>query len=387
MSTTIAGPHRIADALPLPPSGAVLGGYARREDRYRVAVTASPPETRAALLSLLEGVERVAVIADATALELHGGGLVEGLVDAGLDLGVHVVLPGEQSKALDRAVALWDELAHSSISRRDVVLNLGGGVVCDLGGWVASVYMRGLPYVNVPTTLLAQVDGALGGKVAVNHDVAKNLLGGFHQPLAVVADVSVLGTVPRRHRAAGAAECVKKAVIASPALWRLLDEELEAVLRAEPGPLRRLVRAAVAIKTALIGRDPYEEDLRRPLNFGHTIGHPLETVAGYGALLHGEAVAFGMVVETRIAVQRGLCGEAFARGLTGLLRRAELPTSALDLPEGITADELLGAMEKVRHIRAGSLRFVLPVRLGETVVADDVAGAEIRGALAECGVR
>lgn len=383
---TVTELHRIVDSFDLPAADAALGGRARRDEHYAVHVTRSPQATAQALLEATEGAEHVAVIADAGALELHGERLLGGLRDHGRELHVHQVPPGEPSKALEPALVLWDALARSPIGRRDVVLNLGGGVVCDLGGWVASGYMRGLPYVNVPTTLLAQVDGALGGKVAVNHPVAKNLIGAFHQPRAVVADVATLGTLPRRHLAAGLAECIKKAVIASPALWELIDREAEAMLGGDLEAQARLVRAAVAIKTALIERDPYEHDLRRPLNFGHTIGHPLETVAGYGTLLHGEAVAFGMVVETRIAAARGVCDERLVTDLLELLRRCDLPAAAADLPPGVTARALLAATEKVRHIRAGSLRFVLPVALGACVVADDVGEPEIVAALDACGV-
>jgi 3-dehydroquinate synthase len=263
----------------------------------------------------------------------------------------------------------------------------GGGVVADLGGWVASGYMRGVPYVNVPTTLLAQVDGALGGKVAVNHPLAKNLLGAFHQPVAVVANVGFLRTTSDRHLRAGLAEAIKKAIIASPEYLAFIEDNLDELLvRRDNAALERLVVSAAAIKTELIGRDPYEADLRRPLNFGHTIGHPLETVTGYGPLLHGEAVAFGMVVESQIAAARGLLDEAGLRRIVALLERCRLPTAASDLPAAVDADAVLDAMEKVRLIRAGSLRFVLPVAPGQTVIADDVDENEIREALAAAGV-
>jgi 3-dehydroquinate synthase len=241
--------------------------------------------------------------------------------------------------------------------------------------------------VNLPTTLLAQVDGALGGKVAANHPVAKNLLGAFHSPVAVVANVGFLRTTSGRHLRAGLAEAIKKAMIASPDYWRFIEGSVDALLERDLDALERLVHSAAAIKTALIERDPYERDLRRPLNFGHTVGHPLETVTGYGPLLHGEAVAFGMVVESRIAHARGLLDERTLARLLALLRACALPTTAAELPAEIDADAVLTAMEKVRQIRAGSLRFVLPAALGETVIADDVGEGEVREALAACGVR
>jgi 3-dehydroquinate synthase len=377
---------RIRDAIPLPGDGDPLVGRAARSDAYPVHVVRTFPEAVERLVALLDGAS-VAVVTDECVESLYGGPLLRGLRAAGLDPLVRALPAGEPTKSLDRAVELWHWLAVSEIGRRDVVVAFGGGVISDLAGWVASAYMRGLPYVNVPTTLLAQVDGALGGKVAVNHPVAKNLLGAFHQPLAVVASVDLLSTTSARHVRAGLAEAIKKAVIASPALWGFIDAHAEAIIARDARALERLVRAAAAIKTELIERDPYEADLRRPLNFGHTVGHPLETVSGYGALLHGEAVALGMVVETRIAALRGtLDGELLER-LLELLRRCGLPTSAKDLPVAIDGEAVLGAMEKVRLIRAGSLRYVLPVALGETLIADDVSPEEVRGALRSCDFR
>jgi 3-dehydroquinate synthase len=375
----------VRDRLPMPLDGSALLGRAAREDSYPIHVTGSLAETVERLAGVIEG-RRVGIVTDTVVEALYGPDLVRGVRALADEVLVRAIPAGEASKSLDRAVELWHWLARGPLARRDVLLSFGGGVVCDLGGWVASAYMRGLPCVNVPTTLLAQVDGALGGKVAVNHPVAKNLLGAFYQPSAVVADISFLASQERRHLAAGLAECVKKAMIASPEYWRFIHRNADAVLAREPAALRRLVRGAAAIKTELIARDPYEHDLRRPLNFGHTIGHPLETVSGYAPLLHGEAVAFGMVVEARIAAARGLLAPGLLAHLAGLLRRCGLPTTAAELPPGISADAVLAAMEKVRLIRDGSLRYVLPVGLGVTVIADDVGEREVRRALAECGL-
>lgn len=378
-------PYRVADAIPLPGPGDEVVARAAREDAYPIHVTTTIEAALDRLSGLIEGAA-VAVLTDENVEALYGPLLLRGLRDAGKEPLVRVLPAGEPSKSLDQAVAAWHWLAESDIARRDVLIAFGGGVVADLGGWVASGYMRGIPYVNVPTTLLAQVDGALGGKVAANHPVAKNLLGAFHQPAGVVANIGFLRTTSARHLRAGLAEAIKKAVIASPAYWEFIDEHAEAILRLDPSPLECLVRSAAAIKTALIERDPYERDLRRPLNFGHTIGHPLETVTGYGPLLHGEAVAFGMVVEARIAHARGLLGDVPLERLIALLERCRLPATAADLPFAVDGDAVLAAMEKVRQIRAGSLRYVLPVTFGETVIADDVEPDEARDALAACGV-
>jgi 3-dehydroquinate synthase len=382
--TPIAAGYRVRDAIPLPPPGHMVVAHAERHDSYPVFVERDLAATLDRLLALLDG-RRVAVLTDRTVETLYGPLLIRALRDAGTDPLVRALPAGEASKSLDRAVELWHWLAASPIARRDVLVAFGGGVIADLGGWVASGFMRGIPYVNVPTTLLAQVDGALGGKVAVNHPLAKNLLGAFHQPLGVVANVGFLRSTDARHLRAGLAEAIKKAMIASPAYWEFIEADADAILRHDADALARLVHAAAAIKTALIERDPYEDDLRRPLNFGHTVGHPLETVSGYGAILHGEAVAFGMVVEARIACTRGLLDPAWLARLVDLLRRCRLPVDAADLPVPVRSRELIAALEKVRLIRAGSLRWVLPVCPGETVIADDVTPAELQEALRACG--
>jgi 3-dehydroquinate synthase len=202
----------------------------------------------------------------------------------------------------------------------------------------------------------------------------------------VIANVGFLRTISGRHLRAGLAETIKKAMIASPEYWSFLETRADAILARDPVALERLVRSAAAIKTVLVERDPYEDDLRRPLNFGHTVGHPLETVTGYGPLLHGEAVALGMVVESRIAAARGLLAPALLERLLALLRRCGLPTVAGELAAPVEGEAVLAAMEHVRLIRAGSLRWVLPVDLGETVIADDVGEDEVRRALRDCGV-
>lgn len=376
---------RVCDAFELPNDGQTVVAAAQRRQTYAIEVTRTLGETLGHLAGLV-GDASVAIITDETVGALYGDAFVQALRAGGADVQLGTIPAGEASKSLRQAVRLWHWLADSTIARRDVVIALGGGVVNDLGGWVASAYMRGLSYINVPTTLLAQVDGAIGGKVAVNHPVAKNLIGAFHQPAGVVADISLLRSLDRRHMRAGIAETVKKAVIASPAYFEFIDGHAEALVEGDEDTLARLVRAAAAIKAAMIERDPYERDLRRPLNFGHTIAHPLETVSGYGPLLHGEAVAFGMVVESRIAAARGLLDAALLDRLISLLRRCGLPTRADELPAGMDATAVCGAMEKVRLIRAGSLRFALPVVVGETLIVDDVDGREVRRALEACGM-
>jgi 3-dehydroquinate synthase len=373
------------DAIELPAPGAPVQARAERHDSYPIVVTRSLEPTVERLLELI-GDAQVAVITDETVAALHGHTVVGALRRAGIEPEVAAVPAGERHKTLKQAFELLDWLTGTQLGRRDLIVNLGGGVVIDMGGWVACSYMRGVPYVNVPTTLIGQVDAGIGGKLAVNHPVAKNLIGGFFQPKAVISDVSFLATIGRRQLRAGLAESIKKAIIASPAYWRLIEDRADALLAAEPAALEALVHGAGAIKAELIERDPYVDDSRRTLGFGHAIAHPLETVTSYSELLHGEAVAFGMTVEAHLAAARGLLPADRLDRLLGLLRRVGLPTTAAELPAPVDPERLLNATERIRLIRGGGYRFVLPVDLGETVIADDVTPAELRAALRCCGV-
>ncbi|MFB9903383.1 3-dehydroquinate synthase [Allokutzneria oryzae] len=372
---------RVSERLPLPhdPDEAVVGS-ADRHDQYPVHVCRSEDDAVTRLVAEIGG-RRVALVTDDTVAELHARRLADRLTGTGLDVVMTSFPAGEANKSVATATALLDWLAGTELARRDVVVAVGGGVVIDTVGWVASAYMRGVPYINVPTTLLADVDAALGGKVAVDHPTAKNLIGAFYQPKAVVSNVGYLATLDRRQMRAGLAEAIKKGVISSPELFELIELKHSDILAADPDTSARLVHGASAIKCELIAKDPYEEDLRRPLNFGHTIGHAVETVTGYGPVLHGEAVSFGMACAARIAQRRGLLAPAALDRITGLLTTVGLPTTLAELPAPLDAGATVAALGQIRKIRDGLIRFVLPVQLGETVIADDVTDAEIRAAL------
>jgi 3-dehydroquinate synthase len=376
---------RTVDAIELPPEGEEVVARAERADEYPIVVTRSPEDTIERLLELI-GDAHVAVITDETVAKLHGPLVLGALEKAGARPEVAAIPAGERHKTVRQAGRLLDWLTGTQVGRRDVILCLGGGVVIDMGGWVASSYMRGVPYVPVPTTLIGQVDAGIGGKLAVNHPLAKNLIGGFQQPLGVVSDVTFLATIGVRQLRAGLAESIKKAIIASPAYWELIEERADAMLAGDPHALAALVHGAGAIKAELIARDPYEEDSRRTLGFGHAIAHPVETVTGYSEVLHGEAVAFGMAVECRLAEARGLLSADRLDQIVGLLRRVGLPTTVLELGCTLDGARLVAAIERIRLIRGGGYRFVLPVEIGETLIADDVEPGELLAALRACGV-
>lgn len=378
MSTHVRCTHEIP--LAADESATPLTCSATRTDTYPVYVSQTEDVALRHLVREIDG-RRVAMITDDTVATKHAQRLAFQLRGAGLDVVMNSFPAGEASKSMATASAMLDWLASTSIARRDIVLAVGGGVVIDTVGWVASAFMRGVPYINVPTTLLGQVDAALGGKVAVDHDSAKNLIGAFYQPKAVVSNTGYLSTLDRRHTAAGLAEAIKKGVIGSPELFTLIERVADRTMDRDLAALADVVRASSKVKCELISLDPYEEDLRRPLNFGHTVGHAVETVTGYGPVLHGEAVAYGMVVATQISVDRGLMALPLRDRLVRLLDRVGLPTSLYDFQVPVDPTAVVGALEQIRKIRDSSLRFVLPTRLGSTVISDDVTDAEVHAAM------
>lgn len=349
---------------------------------YSIHVVSDETKALQALNEMI-GNRRVAIVTDEIVDEIHAERVAAWLAGRGIRIQKAVIPAGEQSKSLATAIRVLDWLAHSDIMRRDVLLAIGGGVVIDTVGWVASAYMRGIPYINAPTTLIGQVDAAVGGKVGVDHGIAKNLIGAFYAPRAVVSCVGWLATLDARQVRSGLAEAIKLAVICSPELFDFIEEMLPLLLALDVPSMLKLVHAASAIKCVLVERDPYEIDLRRTLNFGHTVGHALETVTGYGPVLHGEAVGYGMAVAIRVAVARGVLAPAVATRVTGLLRAAGLPVIPEEIPTPFAANDLIAALAKIRQVRDGSLRFVLPAAIGTTLIADDVSDGEIHAALTD----
>ncbi|HLJ59464.1 MAG TPA: 3-dehydroquinate synthase [bacterium] len=317
---------------------------------------------------------RVAVLTHPRLEALYGGRLAASLRDAGYEAVTITVPASEASKSLRAANRVYDRLLEARLDRGSALIVLGGGVAGDLGGFVAATFLRGIAWAAVPTTLLAQVDAAIGGKTAVNHPRGKNLIGAVHQPVLVVADIDLLGSLPAREVRSGLAEVIKTGVIGAPDLFAYLENRLGAVLRRDPEALAIVVGRCAAYKADVVSGDEREEAGRIVLNYGHTIGHGVEAAAGYRGLTHGEAIAVGMSLEARIAVRLGLCEPALLHRQAALLRGAGLPVRLAELrlrrppaPEAVAA-----AMTLDKKARAGRLRFVLPVEIGRTVVRDDV---------------
>jgi shikimate kinase/3-dehydroquinate synthase len=347
---------------------------------FRVGGMSTPCDVRigAGLLSERQGLPAamsgrdgaVLVVADTNTAALHGQTAAEALREAGLPAELLVIPAGEAHKGLETVVLIWRGLLRAGIDRGGTVMAVGGGVVGDLAGFAAATWMRGVRWVAVPTSLLAMVDSSLGGKTAFDLPEGKNLVGAFHAPARVVADTATLRSLPAAELRCGLAEMVKHGVIAGPALFGRLEALAAKGPLAPAGLPDELVARAMAVKIGIIEEDPREQGPRAALNLGHTIGHAIEAASGF-ALRHGEAVAIGLVAETRLAERIGLAASGLADRLAALLERLGLPVSP---PAGLDADACLAALRRDKKRRQGKARLALPVRLGE--VRCDVAVEE-----------
>ncbi len=295
-----------------------------------------------------------------------------------------ILLPdGERFKTLHTVARVYDTLIRAAADRATTLVAVGGGVIGDLTGFVAATYLRGVGLVQVPTTLAAQVDAAIGGKVGVNHPLGKNLVGAFYPPALVVADLLTLATLPRREFRAGLYEVVKYGVIESRDLFDRVAGGLPAIFAREPAVLHPIVTESCRIKARIVEADEHEAGLRRVLNLGHTAGHALETLTRYRRFLHGEAVAVGMLVACEIAVARGAMPEAERRRVADLIvQMGPLP------PVGdLSAAQVLDVMHHDKKVIGGRLHFVLPLGIGRVTTVDDVQEKELEGALRAVGLR
>ena len=290
---------------------------------------------------------------------------------------------GERFKTLDTYADVLDALVGKRHNRTTTVVALGGGVVGDVAGFVAATYQRGVGLVQIPTTLLALVDSAVGGKTAVNHPAGKNLIGAFHQPRAVVADVDVLATLPEREFRAGLAEVIKYGVIADAAFFDWLESHLDDILDRDPGCLIHAVRRSCEIKADVVADDEREQGRRAILNFGHTFGHAIEALTGYQRLLHGEAVAIGMNMAMDLSAGLGRSGHRDADRVRRLIERADLGTATLDIDD----DAMLDAMGMDKKVVDGRLRLIVCNGIGDVSVAADVPEQAIRQAIKSASQR
>jgi len=332
----------------------------RRDASYDILIGRGLLAELPALLARHCAAERYAVITDSHVSTLSGEAAVAALRAAGRDAEVLTFPAGEWNKTRETWAALTERMLAARFGRDAAVVALGGGVVGDVAGFVAATYLRGLPWVAVPTTLLAMIDSSIGGKTGVDVPEGKNLIGTFHQPSVVVADLEVLGTLAPAQLAAGVAEAVKHGVIADADYFAFLKRERDAIAAKDPAALERVVVRSVEIKSEIVAADEREAGRRSVLNFGHTIGHAVEATSKF-AVPHGEAVAIGMACEARLAERVGVAERGTADRIVRLLEAYGLP---LEAPTAVPADDLLAAMRGDKKARAGAIRFALPRAIG-----------------------
>lgn len=310
---------------------------------------------------------RLVVITNPVLKGLYGDMLVENLSGEGYEVVTLQVPDGEEAKSLEMAGRLYNELTRVYAERSTPILALGGGVIGDLAGFVAATYLRGVPLIQVPTTLLAQVDSSIGGKVAVNHEQLKNMIGAFYQPKLVITDVGTLKTLPDRDFTSGLAEVIKYAVIWDKELFIYLERNLNKIKILDDSALEEIVYRTSAIKAGIVEQDERDFGLRNILNYGHTVGHAMESVSDF-RMQHGEAVAVGMIAAARISNRLGNFNRDELRRLEGLISGAGLPTGVGNLDVG----EIIRAMKHDKKVREGKVRFVLPESIGKVFIADEV---------------
>lgn len=310
---------------------------------------------------------KAAIVTNPAVGRLYGRTVLRSLKAAGFQANTILVPEGERAKSLRWVSAVLDQLAAGRFERGSLIIALGGGVVGDLAGFAAAVYLRGLPFIQVPTTLVSQVDSSVGGKTGVNHLRGKNLIGSFHQPRLVLIDPDTLGSLPTREWVAGLSEVIKYGMIEDETFFAYLERSMPELLKMAPGPVGHVVARSCQIKAGVVMEDERESDRRRILNYGHTVGHALESLGGYRKLIHGEAVAIGMVQEASLAAYLGLCSDDVVARQRALVRAAGLP-DALPLPRLRFAD-LWSAMQHDKKVAKGRIHCVLPKRVGQVIVA------------------
>jgi 3-dehydroquinate synthase len=348
------------------------------ERSYPVVVGRDVREALPDYLSFLRPGAKIAVVTSERIAALCGESILGALQRARYDASFVFMPDGEQHKTLETASLLYDAFVEKRLERGSLALSLGGGTVGDVAGFVAATYLRGIPFAQMPTTLIAQVDASVGGKVAVDHPKGKNLIGAFYQPRFVLADIATLDSLPEREFRAGIPEVLRYGVIASQSLFALLEERMDAILSRDPDLLTDIVAESVRVKAEIVSADETESGVRANLNYGHTFAHAIEAVTGYGELLHGEAVAIGERCAAELARARGLVSETFCARQTAILESAGV---LLNIPESARTDDIVDAMTRDKKVVGGSVRFVVPRDVGTVEIRHDFTRDEVKRAV------
>ena len=322
---------------------------------------------------------RVAVVTNVTVAPLYLDALMQGL---SAWQPVTVSLPdGEAHKSMQVLDRIYTLLLENRCDRKTTLIALGGGVVGDMTGYAAASYQRGIPFIQIPTTLLAQVDSSVGGKTGVNHALGKNMIGAFHQPQCVIIDTDTLNTLPDKELSAGLAEVIKYGLIGDPEFFSWLEQNMDKLLTRDPQALAYAIERSCADKAAVVAADEREAGSRALLNLGHTFGHAIETGAGYGAWLHGEAIAAGMCMAADLSRRLGWLSAQEVQRIEKLIQRAKLPTRA---PHSLSGARLRELMSVDKKVEAGQLRLILPKGLGQSVITAEVPAALLAETLEQC---
>ncbi len=326
--------------------------------------------------------KKIGIITHKKLGDLYGNTLKKTLSEAGFEVHVLTLPEGEKTKDIRYLTRIYDFCLSNKLERKSTLLALGGGVIGDLTGFAAATLLRGINFVQVPTSLLAQVDSSVGGKTGINHPLGKNLIGAFYQPRAVLIDLDVLKTLPSRHFKNGMAEVIKYGMIHDKGLFEYLQAHAKEIQSRNETALAHIIRTSCRIKAEIVGQDERETGgIRAYLNYGHTVGHAIEAVLHYKKLLHGEGVSIGMVAASRISKELGYVTEAEAGEIESLLKKTGLPTGIPGLP----ADELLGAMALDKKVKAGNVVFVLTQGIGKAFLHEDVDLALVKKILLGMG--
>jgi 3-dehydroquinate synthase len=338
-----------------------------KQDSYSIYIGAGILDQASVRLGNVIPSHKVVIITNPLLQNLYGEALKKNLIDNEYEVEILSVPDGEEQKSIGTATALYEKLEEFHAERTTSIIALGGGVIGDLAGFVAATYLRGIPFIQAPTTLLAQVDSSVGGKVAIDHNKLKNRIGAFYQPKLVISDTNTLRTLPYRDIANGLAEIIKHGLIWDESLFKFIDENMDRIISIDLEVLEELIYRAVKVKAAVIERDEKDLNLRNILNYGHTIGHAIETLSDF-QLKHGEAVAIGMELEGEIARRMGMLTDDELGLMNSVIKKAGLYAT---IPE-LKAEDIIDVMKHDKKVQNGRIRFVLLDSIGKAVIRDDV---------------
>ncbi len=319
----------------------------------------------------------IGIVTDSNVGPLYGDQVCAALQAAGFKTVLHTTPAGEPHKRMATVEAICGTFLEGGLDRTSLIVALGGGVVGDVAGYVAASFMRGIPFIQVPTTIVAQVDSSVGGKTGVNHPLGKNTIGAFHQPLGVLIDMTLLQSLPERELRAGLAEAIKHGIIADETLFQFMEDHAAAILAKDQEALAVPILKSCEIKSAVVAADEKEHGARANLNYGHTFGHAIESVTRYETFLHGEAIALGMVAAGALSRELGLVDDGFVARQRAIFEAYGLPVTWDALP----MDEVIQAMQKDKKVRAGTLKFIVADRMGHVIHRTDITEAQVRVAL------